>query len=404
MVSTKSFLAFMALSVGLHGYHIQRDLSESTASRTLAETRDTAAEFVHPGIFVDSSQLQRMASKVASKTQTWTAAYDAMMKHPYAAIETPTPYENVECGPYSDPDIGCADERKNALAAYLNALAWATTKDQSKATRAISIMNAWAKKIKRHTNKNAPLQAAWAATVWARAGEIIRYTDAAWSSEDITSFEGMLRNVYLPIVKNGSKNPNNWDLVLMEASISIAVFLNDRATYDASLARFINSTSYYIYLKSDGPEPRGPYKMPRKTLLEHWWEGQKEFNEDGMAMEVCRDLTHTAYGLASISHVAETARIQGRDLYSEDTGTRLRAGLEFQTKYDKKGGAQEVPSWLCKGNLKLHLEDVTEPGYSILGAKDDMPYTKKYTAAARPAGANTLFVGWETLTHATGEL
>lgn len=212
MVATKSFLAFMALSGGIHGYHIQRDLSESTASSTLAETRDTAAEFVHPGIFVDSSQLERMASKVASQSQPWTAAYEAMLKHKYAAIETPTPYENVECGPYSKPDVGCGDERSNAMAAYLNALAWATTKDQSKATRAITIMNAWAKTIKRHTNSNAPLQAAWAATVWARAGEIIRYTDAAWSSEDIASFEDMLRNVYLPIVKNGSKNPNNWDL------------------------------------------------------------------------------------------------------------------------------------------------------------------------------------------------
>lgn len=209
MVATKSFLAVMALPVSLHAYHIQRDLSESTASSTLAER---AAGFVHPGIFVDESQLARMASKVASKSEPWKAAYDAMMRHKYAAIETATPHEVVECGPYSNPDIGCADERKNALAAYLNALAWATTKEQSKATRAISIMNAWAKKIKSHTNKNAPLQAAWAATVWARAGEIIRYTDAAWSSEDITFFEDMLRNVYLPIVKNGSKNPNNWDL------------------------------------------------------------------------------------------------------------------------------------------------------------------------------------------------
>ncbi|EFY89963.1 secreted protein [Metarhizium acridum CQMa 102] len=242
-------------------------------------------------------------------------------------------------------------------------------------------MNAWAKSIKRHTNDNAPIQAAWAATVWARAGEIIRHTGAEWRSEDITSFEGMLRKVYLPTVKKGSENPNNWEL-----------------------ARFINSTSYYIYLKSDGTGPRGPPKMPRKKLLEHWWGGQKEFKEDGMAMEICRDLTHTAYGLASISHVAETARIQGRDLYSEDTGTRLRHGLEFQTKYDRKGGAEAVPSWLCKGKLELHLEDVTEPGYSILGQKYDMPYTRKYTAAARPAGANTLFVGWETLTHATGEL
>lgn len=156
---------------------------------------------------------------------------------------------------------------------------------------------------------------------------------------------------------------------------------------------------------SDGPYPLLPQGITRAKLLSHWWNGQKEFKEDGMAMEVCRDLTHTGYGLASISHVAETARIQGLDLYRQDVGKRLLAGLEFQARYDKRGGAEKVPAWLCKGQLKLALEDVTEPAFSRLansgGGKDsNMPFTKKLTMAARPARANTLFVGWETLTHA----
>ncbi|KAK2608898.1 hypothetical protein QQS21_002611 [Conoideocrella luteorostrata] len=401
MLVVKSLL-LAALCAGGYGRHIQQNLNSRASGNRLVQSRDAAAGFVHPGIFISNTHIQRMASNVAAKKQPWADAYAAMMKHPYASIATASPVEDVECGPYSNPDVGCTDERSNAMAAYLNALAWATTKDKSKADRAISIMNAWARTIKKHSNSNAPLQAAWAAADWARAGEIIRYTGAGWSTADISAFEGMLRDVYLPIVKNGSTNPNNWELVLMEASIAIAVFLNDRGTYDRSIARFINSTSYYIYLKSDGDGPRGPPGISREKLLDYWWNGQKEFNEDGMAMEICRDLTHTSYGLASVSHVAETVRIQGRDLYAEEVGTRLRYGLEFQTKYDKKGGAVAVPSWLCKGNLSLHLEDVTEPGYSAMGSKYSMPYTKQYTAAARPAGADTLFIGWETLTHAIG--
>ncbi|KAF5131058.1 hypothetical protein E5D57_007407 [Metarhizium anisopliae] len=386
MVATKSFLAVMALPVCLHGYHIQRDLSESTASSTLAERADG---FVHPGIFVEESQLERMKTEVASKSEPWTAAYNAMMKHPYAATEI-KPHEEVQCGPYSNPDVGCTYERLNALSAYLNALAWATTKDQSKAARAIFIMNEWAKTIKSHTHSNAPLQAAWAATVWARAGEIIRHTGAGWNQQNITSFERMLRDVYLPIVRNGSKNPNNWELgsykllLLMEASISIAVFLDDRATYDASLARFIKSASYYIFMKTDGDKPRGPPGIPEDKLLGHWWEGQKEFRQNGMAMEICRDLTHTGYGLASISHVAETVRIQGRNLYEEDTGIRLRHALEFQAKFDPRGGAQEVPSWLCNGTIKGRLEGVAEPGYSIFKPKYKMEWTKKFIGKTRP--------------------
>ncbi|KZZ92840.1 secreted protein [Moelleriella libera RCEF 2490] len=251
---------------------------------------------------------------------------------------------------------------------------------------------------------NAPLQAAWAAVDWARAGEIIRHTGAGWDEAEVQAFAGMLEKVHgtARYGTAGSKKQTltRRSLVLMEASVSIAVFLDKRDIYDKSIERFKRSTAQYIYMKSDKPYPLLPQGITRAKLLSHWWNGQKEFKEDGMAMEVCRDLTHTGYGLASISHVAETARIQGLDLYKQDVGKRLLAGLEFQARYDKRGGAEKVPAWLCKGQLKLALEDVTEPAFSRLANKDNMPFTKKLTMAARPARANTLFVGLETLTHA----
>jgi hypothetical protein len=37
-------------------------------------------------------------------------------------------------------------------------------------------MDAWLATITDHTNSNAPLQSAWAGSVWPRAAEIIRYT------------------------------------------------------------------------------------------------------------------------------------------------------------------------------------------------------------------------------------
>jgi hypothetical protein len=73
-------------------------------------------------------------------------------------------------------------------------------------------MNAWAQTIQAHTNSNAPLQTGWAGSVWARAGEIIRYTNAGWSSSDITAFSNMLKNVYLPVVIKGSQSNGNWEL------------------------------------------------------------------------------------------------------------------------------------------------------------------------------------------------
>lgn len=58
------------------------------------------------------------------------------------------------------------------------------------------------------------------------------------------------------------------------------------------------------------------------------------------------------YGIASISHVLETSRIQGRDLYTEEVGSRLQYALDFHTKYEN--GAS-VPSWLCDGSVTLGI-------------------------------------------------
>lgn len=64
-----------------------------------------------------------------------------------------------------------------------------------------------------HTNANAVLQTAWSGASWARAGELVRHTTTGlWEDADITSFENMLRNVYLPACKDGTVKAPNWDL------------------------------------------------------------------------------------------------------------------------------------------------------------------------------------------------
>lgn len=135
-----------------------------------------------------------------------------MTDHEFATRTTPTPYATVECGPYSTPDVGCTNEVEDALTAYLNALAWVVTGLQTHADLAITFMNGWSSTVKDHTGSNGPLQAGWAASSWSRAAEIIRYTDAGWSEADITTFEDMLRDVYLPAVIPGSDYMGNWEL------------------------------------------------------------------------------------------------------------------------------------------------------------------------------------------------
>ncbi|MFD5090426.1 alginate lyase family protein [Amycolatopsis thailandensis] len=363
-----------------------------------APAQSAPATFTHPGVLVSRPQLDFVRTKVQAGAQPWKQAYDAMMSSPYASLSrSPKPRAVVECGPYSKPNLGCTDERQDAIAAYSLSLAWYITRDAKYATKAIEIMDAWSAVLKDHTNSNAPLQSAWSASSWPRAAEIIKHTYTSWPNSG--RFGTMLRNVYLPKVINGSHSNGNWELSMTEAAIGIAVFLDDKASYDKAVAKFRTRVPAYLYLTGDGALPKtAPGSgLDTRDKIVKYWQGQTTF-VNGLSQETCRDFTHTGYGLAAIANFAETTRIQGQDLYPE-IADRLREGLGFHAKY-QMGAA--VPSWLCGGSLKLGLGPVTEVGYNHLHTRLGltMSNTEALTLRQRPAGTNSLFVSWQTLTHA----
>ncbi|MFF3942598.1 alginate lyase family protein [Streptomyces phaeofaciens] len=358
------------------------------------------AAFAHPGVTVSRGQLDFTRTQVNAGAQPWKGAFDQMLASRYADLNrVPKPRAVVECGSYSNPNHGCTDEREDAIAAYTDALAWSITGDERYAKKAIQLMDAWSAVITDHTNSNAPLQTGWAGSSWPKAAEIIKHTyPGAWANSG--RFATMLRNVYLPEVINGSRSNGNWELSMMEAAVGISVFLEDRTSYDKAMARFRTRTAAYVYLASDGDLPKTvpSQNLDTREKIVNYWQGQGTF-VTGLTQETCRDLTHTGYGISAISHIAETSRIQGQDLYGTDVGERLRQALGFQAKY-QLGTA--VPSWLCGGSLNLGLGPVTEVGYNALHHRLGiaMTNTQTLTERNRPAGTNNLFVAWETLTHA----
>lgn len=370
------------------------------AASALAVPAEAApAAFVHPGVTVSQGQLDFVRGKVNAGAQPWKGAFDKMLASKYADLNrTPKPRAVVECGSYSNPNNGCTDEREDAIAAYTDALAWYITRDERYARKAIQLMDAWSGVITDHTNSNAPLQTGWAGSSWPRAAEIIKYTySGSWANSG--RFATMLRSVYLPEIINGSNSNGNWELSMMEAAVGISVFLEDKASYDKAMGKFRTRTAAYVYLDSDGEVPK---TVPSQNLntrekIVGYWQGQSTF-VTGLTQETCRDLTHTGYGISAISHVAETSRIQGQDLYGTDVGERLRQALGFQAKYEL---GTAVPGWLCGGSLKLGLGPVTEVGYNALHNRlgMGMTNTQALTERNRPAGSNNLFVAWETLTH-----
>jgi hypothetical protein len=356
----------------------------------------SAGPFKHPGVLWNRAQLDFVRGKIMAGAQPWKAAFDDALQRAGALTYQPHPFEVVECGAYSNPNIGCSEERNDAVAAYTHALAWYVTRDEAHAKKAIEIMGAWARTLKSHANSNAPLQAAWAAAVWPLAGELIRHSYPGWAPGDVDAFATMLKTVYLASTSKGSSANGNWELVMIEATIDMAIFLDDHAAFDHALAMARKRIPAYFYLKSDGPTPVPP---PGSTKdLTAFWYGQAML-VDGLAQETCRDFTHTQYGIASCLAIAEAAFQQGVDLYAEQSD-RLRAAMEFHADYLL---GTPAPSWLCGGTLMLTVRPTWEIGYNHFHDRLGLalPHTQKLIETKiRGMSDVDHHMVWETLTHA----
>jgi hypothetical protein len=353
--------------------------------------------FRHPGLIWNRSQLDLVRDKVKAGAQPWKAAYDKAMGSRYGSLSyTAQPYEVVECGPYSNPNLGCSEERNDAVAAYTHALAWHVTGNEAHAKKAIEILGAWAVKLKSHANSNALLQAGWGGALWPLSAEIIRHTYPGWAAADISAFSTMLRDVYLATTIKGSGANGNWELVMIEASIKIAVFLDDRVIFDRAVEMARKRVPAYMYLKTDGATPVPPPSGGKDLVA--FWHGQTML-VDGLAQETCRDFLHTQYGISSSMAIAEVAFQQGVDLYQE-LSARLRATMEFHADYIL--GAP-VPSWLCGGTLNTSVAPTWEIGFNHFHNRLGLPLplTQKLieTRVRGTSGIDHHMI-WETLTHA----
>lgn len=361
------------------------------------------AGFVHPGVIYQKSQLDFVKNKIKAGAQPWATAFAQLKAHRYSSLSyAPKPRATVNCGAYNQPDEGCSDEKHDFTAALAHALMWVYTGNQAHAIKSRDIMDAWAKVNKAHTNVNAPLQTAWVASIVTRAAEIIRHTSNVWPAASVKRFENFLKTVHYPLIKKGRTvlSGGNWELAMAEAVVNIGVFTNDKKIFDQGVKLFERRLPAYVYMKKDGKLPVTPpgHKLKKAKLIKFWFNQKKFVN--GLSQETCRDLDHTEYGLASIVNVAETARIQGVNLYGKHQ-KRIMAALEFHAKY-VRGVA--VPSWLCGGKLKKGIPGKShtyEIGYNHYAGRKklSMPQTKALLAKIRPTQTNFMMT-WETLTHA----
>jgi hypothetical protein len=397
---TRTILALATLSLLLLAAKKPTDDTSNPAYKetpvsTVADKSGKPAKpagFVHPGVLVSRTQLDEIKRRVAAGIEPQKSAFDAMKAHKLGALEyTPHPRETVECGSNSRPDFGCKDEQADSEAAYTQALLWYITGNTAYAQNAIKIMNAWSGTLTGgHTNANGQVQASWTGDVWPRAAEIIRYTSKEWSDADIAAFQNMLTTQYLPSLIHGTCENGNKEGTISEAIINIGVFNDNRVAFEWGLKIWRGRAPATIYLKSDGPKPIEPPGCGPAL-----W-GNKGFTPefvDGLLQETARDSQHANMALAGLVDAAETAHLQGVDLYAEQA-KRIVAALEFQAQYLKPNGA--TPPEHLEFNLHPTWEIAYHHFHDRLGIS--LPKMSAVIPTNRPSAVNHHMV-WETLTH-----
>jgi len=398
--------------------------------------------FVHPGLHVSAAQLDFVRARIAAGAQPWSIEFSRAQRKGHGNPNwVPRPVAHMRCGNGgSKVDEGCYDARQDALAAYTLALLWYHTRDQRYADGAIRILDAYADTLQSiafvygdYDTHNGPLQAAWLAELFPRSAEILRHSNSGWPQERAVRFGEMLRRVMLPRIVDGwTSGGSNWNNSMTNGVMNIAVYTDDRALFEKALGMWRQRVRETIYLASDGAEPvpapnqRGADgRWKSGSLAKAWW-GQTEFSSrtNGISQEVCRDFGHATMSIASLSQAAETALLQGVDLYAEEAA-RLIAGAEFMAKYlaahapASNGKATVgVDPWLCARRSEFVNKDKQPvpnntievqilPTWEILynhyvnRRGRAMPATAALLPKVRAGGSTTdLQMSWETLTHA----
>ncbi len=378
--------------------------------------------FRHPGALVNDEQIAFLKAKIAAGAAPWTAALAQtktklpptyLSAIPYASLTyTPQPVPDICCGSRTAPDVGCRAEQFDASAAYADALIWALTGDDQYAQQAIKILNAYSAVLKTHVpptttcgspadvSSNTPLQSGWAGSLFARAAELMR-TNPAWAKADVDRFAAMLKSAFLPNIIAGSIGDNgNWELAMADGLVQIGVFTDDREAFDKGLALWRRRVPAYIYLTSDGPTP---VILPGQRAT---WNGAAVYI-NGLSQESCRDLGHVQFGFAAMINTAETARIQGVDLYGEQA-TRIVAGLELAASYlngattPDPGCPYNAAKSMGFPNPQLNranpMWEIAFNNYATRGGMM-LPNVAAMIAKIRPTAADH-HMAWETLTHA----
>ncbi len=321
-----------------------------------------ANDFIHPGLLHTRADLERMRSLIEEKTEPARSSFLSLRASADAGYAMAGPWETIaRDGEHARTKAG--NERDFAQA-YRCALLWCLTDSQQYALKAMEIIRAYSRTLRRIEGHDAPLMAGLNGFILVNACELMRHTFGGWTAEDTEQTEKMLRQVFLPVLDEFEENSpyanGNWGVADNKMRLAAGIFLDDSLQVSHALEAYLNA-----YDNSALPRYIAP---------------------SGQCQESGRDQAHTMLGLTSLAETCETAWSQGIDLYGE-LDNRLLAGFEYTAKanlgYDVPFETWQDVTGLYSNWTSLGAKALGQwrPGFEIpynhyVGRKGlEMPYT-----------------------------
>jgi len=272
------------------------------------------AGFVHPGVAHSQQSIDFVKAKIEAGEQPWARAWNELKQSSRASLR-------YQPKPFATVKRGPYNDPDIGSSEF---------SDDSKAAYVHALC--WVLSgEKAHAEKAAQILDAWSGKL-----EMI-------GEHDARLLVGMHGHNYA----NG-----NWDAAMLQVMIGMGVFLDDQAMFE-------RAKNYYLEGKGNGAI--GNY-----------------FKASGQCQESGRDQAHTQMGLGFLANTAETAWIQGVDLYGA-LDNRLLKGFEYTAKYNL--GFDDVPyepyrSFEGRYHYKK-ISDEARGGFQSIYEKVVNHYTKR---------------------------
>lgn len=321
--------------------------SADEPGRILAQVT-SAIRFRHPGLLNTLAELREIRDRIAAGEEPWKSNFLKLQASPFARRDyIPHPVAVVTKG-FTE-----ANEIRDAVAAYTQALLWVLTDEEWHAEKAAGIIDAWSHTLTSYVGLNWYLDPAWTAAPLAEAAEILRATYPQWQGGP--RLTKSFNDVFLPILHNRMAFGNR-EFAVCNALVAIGVFNEDPAALYEGMDHWLSYVPSYFYIEEDGPEakkadywstsPSDEFLMrldagrlpagwtswielalgvknqgDDRTPLTTWttdelWKHPGTYLPGYTPETGGRDFGHTENAFVSVVNVAEIAWNQGIDLYS----------------------------------------------------------------------------------------